>query len=195
MNKFIVVEKDSLSKVSVSSQKIILNEASIVYTKIHREDVAEFIQDGNNLLLKLKDGNVIVIENFFTIYDDVKSDLVFAGDDCTLYWFDGTSGFHGISGLEVLLPEAGSKLATILPWLVGVGGVGGIAVALGDDDNDSIPNGVITTQVTTSGQITGKVTNVPAGTEVQITIKGRDQAGNILEKITLYTTKIDNSLK
>ena len=59
------------------------------------------LQDGNNLLLKLKDGNVIVIENLFTIYDDVKSDLVFAGDDCTLYWFDGTSGFHGISGLEV----------------------------------------------------------------------------------------------
>ena len=64
MNNFIVFEKDSLNKVKVNSQKIVLNEASIVHTKMHRADVAEFVQDGNNLLLKLKDGNVITIENF-----------------------------------------------------------------------------------------------------------------------------------
>ena len=45
----------------------------------------------------------------------------FEEDGCVLYWFDGTSGFKGISGLEVLLPEAGSKLMGLLPWLVGAG--------------------------------------------------------------------------
>ncbi|MCJ8160297.1 BapA/Bap/LapF family prefix-like domain-containing protein, partial [Acinetobacter zhairhuonensis] len=194
MNNFIVVEKDSLNKVNVNSQKIVLNEASIVHTKMHREDVAEFVQDGNNLLLKLKDGNVITIENFFVTYDDVKSDLVFEEDDCVLYWFDGVSGFNGISGLEVLLPEAGSKLATILPWLVGAGVVGGIAAALNnDDDKDSIPNGTITTQISSSGDISGTVTNVPAGTEVQITIKGQDKDGNALEREVTTTVDADGN--
>ncbi|MFA3130279.1 BapA prefix-like domain-containing protein, partial [Acinetobacter pittii] len=194
MNNFIIVEKDSLNKVNVNSQKIVLNEASIVHTKMHRADVAEFVQDGNNLLLKLKDGNVITIENFFLTYDDVKSDLVFEEDDCVLYWFDGVSGFNGISGLEVLLPEAGSKLATILPWLVGAGVVGGIAAALNnDDDKDSIPNGTITTQISSAGDISGTVTNVPAGTEVQITIKGQDKDGNALEQTITTTVDADGN--
>ena len=141
MSNFIVIEKDSLSKSTVNSANITLTEASIVHTKMHRDDVAEFIRDGNNLVLKLKNGEVVVIENFFVQYDEVASDLVFEEDNCALYWFDGISGFKGISGLEALLPAVeGSKLIGLLPWIVGGGLVaGGIIAATDDDDKDSSP--------------------------------------------------------
>lgn len=37
MTNFIVVEKDSLNKVSINTQHITLTEASIVHTKMHRK--------------------------------------------------------------------------------------------------------------------------------------------------------------
>lgn len=76
MTNFIVVEKDSLNKVSINTQHITLTEASIVHTKMHRNDVAEFLRDGNNLILKLNNGETVLIENFFVVYDKVDSDLV-----------------------------------------------------------------------------------------------------------------------
>ncbi|WP_180124833.1 Ig-like domain-containing protein, partial [Acinetobacter sp. YH12080] len=136
MSNFIVIEKDSLNKVSVHAERIVLSESSIVHTKMNRDDVAEFIRDGNNLILKLTNGEVIVIENFFVVdAEGGTSDLVFEEDGCVLYWFDGLSGFKEISGLEALLPAVeGSKLVGLLPWLVGAGVVGGIIV--GQDGND-----------------------------------------------------------
>ena len=191
MSNFIVIEKDSLSKSTVNSANITLTEASIVHTKMHRDDVAEFIRDGNNLVLKLKNGEVVVIENFFVQYDEVASDLVFEEDNCALYWFDGVSGFKGIPGLEALLPAVeGSKLIGLLPWIVGGGLVaGGIIAATDDDDKDNIPNGTNTIEVTTDGEITGKTENISEGTDVKITIKGQDKDGNPLEKEV--TVKVD----
>ena len=151
-----------------------------------RDDVVEFLRDGNNLVLKLKNGETIVIEGFFITYDNVSSDLVFEEDGCVLYWFDGVSGFKDILGLEVLLPEAGSKLGALLPWLVGAGVVGGAIVALDNDDKkDSIPNGTNIIEVKTAGTITGKTENVPEGTEVKITITGQDKDGKPLVDTTV----------
>ena len=61
MTNFIVIQKDSLDKSVLNGAHITLAEASIIHTKMNRDDVAEFIRDGNNLLLKLKNGEVIVI--------------------------------------------------------------------------------------------------------------------------------------
>ncbi|WP_171263524.1 BapA/Bap/LapF family prefix-like domain-containing protein, partial [Acinetobacter silvestris] len=122
-----------MSKSTVDTTHIALVEASIVHTKMNRDDVAEFVRDGNNLLLKLKNGEVIVIENFFVIHDGVASDLVFEENGCVLYWFDGISNYKGISGLEVLLPDAAGKLGALVPWLVGAGVIGGVIAVTGDD--------------------------------------------------------------
>ncbi|KAB1851142.1 BapA prefix-like domain-containing protein, partial [Acinetobacter tandoii] len=181
MTKFIVIEKDSLNKATIDTAHISLNEASIVHTKMSRDDVAEFVRDGNNLVLKLKNGETIVIEGFFITYDDVSSDLVFEEDGCVLYWFDGASGFNHIPGLEVLLPEAGSKLIGLLPWLVGAGVIGGVIAATNDDDKkENIPNGTNKIGVETNGTITGQTENVPEGTEVKITITGQDKDGKLI---------------
>ncbi|TCB15571.1 BapA/Bap/LapF family prefix-like domain-containing protein [Acinetobacter sp. ANC 5045] len=185
MTNFIVIEKDSLNKSTVNATQITLTEASIVHTKMSRDDVDEFIRDGNNLVLKLKNGEVVVIENFFITYDDVASDLVFEEDGCVLYWFDGVSGFKGIPGLEALLPAVeGSKLVGLLPWLVGAAVVGGAAAIIDHNDKDktdSIPNGTNTLKVNTDGTVTGKTENIPEGTDVKITISGKDKDGNNIE--------------
>ena len=185
MTNFIVIEKDSLNKSTVNATQITLTEASIVHTKMSRDDVDEFIRDGNNLVLKLKNGEVVVIENFFITYDDVASDLVFEEDGCVLYWFDGVSGFKGIPGLEALLPAVeSSQLVGLLPWLVGAAVVGGAAAIIDHNDKDkteSIPNGTNTLKVNTDGTVTGKTENIPEGTDVKINISGKDKDGNNIE--------------
>ena len=185
MTNFIVIEKDSLNKSTVNATQITLTEASIVHTKMSRDDVDEFIRDGNNLVLKLKNGEVVVIENFFITYNDVASDLVFEEDGCVLYWFDGVSGFKGIPGLEALLPAVeSSQLVGLLPWLVGAAVVGGAAAIIDHNDKDkteSIPNGTNTLKVNTDGTVTGKTENIPEGTDVKINISGKDKDGNNIE--------------
>ena len=186
MSNFIVIEKDSLNKVSVNAERIVLSESSIVHTKMNRDDVAEFIRDGNNLILKLTNGEVVVIENFFVVdAEGVTSDLVFEEDGCVLYWFDGVSGFKGIPGLEALLPAVeSSQLVGLLPWLVGAAVVGGAAAIIDHNDKDkteSIPNGTNTLKVNTDGTVTGKTENIPEGTDVKINISGKDKDGNNIE--------------
>ncbi|MGA4853716.1 BapA/Bap/LapF family prefix-like domain-containing protein, partial [Acinetobacter haemolyticus] len=188
MTNFIVIEKDSLDKVTVNAERITLSEASIVHAKMQREDVVEFLRDGNNLILKLVNGEIVVIENFFTTYDDVASDLVFEEEGCVLYWFDGVSGFEGIPGLEVLLPTASAaQLGGLLPWLAGAAVVGGIAAAIADNDrkhnhNDhKIDDGTLNVVINPNGKITGTTTGVPADSDVLLTIKGKDANGNDVE--------------
>ncbi|MPW44523.1 tandem-95 repeat protein [Acinetobacter guerrae] len=141
MTKFVVTEKKSLEKSSIDNSQIILKAAAIVQVNLHREDVAEFIQDGNNLILKLQNGDVITIENFFVQYEDkVVSDLVFEDNECAFLWFDWNNGaplFKEITGLEVLLPIAsGSSSGAFLPWLAGGVAVAG-GVALGSSGGSS----------------------------------------------------------
>ena len=191
MTKFIVIEKDSLNKTTVDAAQIRLSEATIVHSKMSRDDVAEFIHDGDHLLLKLKNGEVIVIENFFVSYDDVVSDLVFEEEGCVLYWFDRVSGFNGISGLEVLLPEAGSQLTGLLPWLVGAGAVGGAVALLEKNKNkkESIPDGINTIEAKTDGSIHGQTRHLKDGTQAEISISGKDKDGNLITH--QETVKVD----
>lgn len=46
MQEFTVIDKISLDKVNIKSDLVKLDKASIIQTKLHKEDVAELIQDG-----------------------------------------------------------------------------------------------------------------------------------------------------
>ncbi|WP_180046016.1 BapA prefix-like domain-containing protein, partial [Acinetobacter sp. YH12117] len=183
MTNFIVIDKDSLSKSTVNSANITLTEASIVHTKMHRDDVAEFIRDGNNLVLKLKNGEVIVIENFFVQYEDqLTSDLVFEDDECAFLWFDMTDGvvsFKELSGLELLLPVPPVDLG-LLPWIAGGLVGGGLALIDGGSSKDSpvapeAPSVTIDPIVPGDGEnttLTGTVNNPEA--DVTVNVGGED---------------------
>ena len=54
MSTFVVVDKKSLNETSVEGSNINLQAPSTIQMQMHRDDVAEFIQDGKDLILKLK---------------------------------------------------------------------------------------------------------------------------------------------
>lgn len=56
MQGITVIDKVSLDKVNIESSIIKLDKASIIQTKLHKEDVVEITQEGNNLIIKLKNG-------------------------------------------------------------------------------------------------------------------------------------------
>nr|WP_257221560.1 Ig-like domain-containing protein [Acinetobacter sp. YH12145] len=149
-------------------------------SQLHREDVQEFLQDGNTLIIKLKNGEVITIENFFAQYEDgLVSDLVFEDDECAFLWFDFTNGvasFKEIAGLEVLLPPASSSFGGLVPWLVGGGLVaGGIGLAGGSGGSSSSKPPVERPQV--------EVSITPDGTIVLTYPKNTDPNSITTDKI------------
>ncbi|MBS7828033.1 BapA prefix-like domain-containing protein [Wohlfahrtiimonas chitiniclastica] len=97
MSSVIVVDKKSLDQSTVSGSRIVLETASKVHTQLYRSDVAEFVQDGNDLILKLKNGKTIVIVNFFVEHDDETSDVLFK-DDNGIPWLPLLLGGAGVAG-------------------------------------------------------------------------------------------------
>ncbi|OOV83381.1 BapA/Bap/LapF family prefix-like domain-containing protein, partial [Acinetobacter amyesii] len=180
MKELVIVDKITLNKVSSPANRIVLEDASIIQTKLHREDVQEFLQDGNTLIIKLKNGEVITIENFFAQYEDgLVSDLVFEDDECAFLWFDFTNGvasFKEIAGLEVLLPPVSSSFGGLVPWLVGGGLVaGGIGLAGGSGGSSSSKPPVERPQV--------EVSITPDGTIVLTYPKNTDPTSITTDKI------------
>ncbi|WP_163123166.1 BapA/Bap/LapF family prefix-like domain-containing protein [Acinetobacter portensis] len=147
MKDVVVVNKFSLDKKSFNEEKLSLNTASIVHLKVKREDVAEFIQQGNTLIVKLKNGEILTLENFFEKNkENVTSDLVFEDDACAFLWFNyenGIASFKSISGLEELLPAMSTSVFSgMTPWLLGGGAalLGGLAAGSGGSgSNDRAP--------------------------------------------------------
>ena len=146
MNKFVVIDKATSDSIKLETSHINLEKVSVVHTRLDREDVAEFLQEGNTLILKLKNGEVITIDNFFVENEDgVHSDLVFEDDNGAFWWLDwsnGVSAFKEISGIEVLLAASESTFGGMLPWILGGGAaiIGGIAAGSGGGSSGSNSN-------------------------------------------------------
>lgn len=145
MKNVVVVNKTSLEKKSFNEEKLSLNTASIIHLKVKKEDVAEFIQQGNTLIVKLKNGEILTLENFFEKNkENVTSDLVFEDDACAFLWFNyenGIASFKSISGLEELLPAMSTSVFSgMTPWLLGGGAalLGGLAAGGGGSGSNEI---------------------------------------------------------
>ncbi|WP_081374985.1 BapA/Bap/LapF family prefix-like domain-containing protein [Acinetobacter radioresistens] len=194
MTRFIVIEKSSLQKTDLNVSKLVLNEASIIQTKLNRNDVAEFSQQGNNLVIILKNGEIIVIENFFIKYENgLVSDLVFEEDSCAFLWFDGVSGFKEITGLEELLPAVNSGSGA-LPWIIGGLVSGGVIAAITDHDNSKSPApGELTLDIDSRGNISGTTKIVTPNTEITLVVSGLDKNGNLINKVIKVLVKDDGS--
>ncbi|MFW1908132.1 BapA/Bap/LapF family prefix-like domain-containing protein, partial [Acinetobacter ursingii] len=204
MTKFVVTEKKSLVKNTIDNSQVILKAAAIVQVNLHREDVAEFIQDGNNLILKLQNGDVITIQNFFVQYEDnIVSDLVFEDNDCAFLWFDWNNGaplFKEISGLEVFLPIAsGSSSGALLPWIAGgLAVIGGTALgssgSSGKDNNESVNKAPQVLEINKQQPIS-VIEDVPkTGVIINVTDPDSDHLTySVSEKPTHGTVSIDSA--
>ncbi|RYL25213.1 BapA/Bap/LapF family prefix-like domain-containing protein, partial [Acinetobacter piscicola] len=146
MQKITLIDKSSLEKVNVESNIIKLEKSMIIQPNIKKEEILEIIQEGDNLIIKLKNGENITIENYFVkAADGETSDLVFDGTVCAfeqLVWQDGIASFKELTGLEELLPIiTGTSTGGVgpLPWIVGGLVTGGIIAATNDDKSHSEP--------------------------------------------------------
>lgn len=198
MQKIIVIDKATMEKVEIDSNIIKLEKGSIIQTKILREDVAEIIQDGNNLIIKMKDGEILTIENYFVVdAEGNNTALVFEGTECAfllLDWQNGVAGFKELAGLEELLPIAvggGSTASNLLPWIVGGALVGGTVIAAdgsngSSKDQPKVPEVPIAPVVTINPvvpdndgttTITGTVNNPNA--DVIVTLDGKEYKAKV----------------
>ncbi|POV78796.1 cell wall protein [Acinetobacter sp. ACNIH4] len=86
-------------------------------------------QDGTNLILVLRSGERLVVENFYANnHEDLTSSLVIEEQSGTLYWFDEvTKQYKQISRTDTLLPSS-SFLAENWEWIaIGTLLIGGVA--------------------------------------------------------------------
>ncbi len=161
MANFVLIDKKSLNEISVDTSNINLTAPSSVHTKLYRNEVSEFIQDGNNLILKLKNGKTIVVKNFFIVKGELESELV----------FEDTTGMPW------------------LPYLLGGAAAAGAIAALasdsdGDNTTQNTPPSVVTgkeKQPTITGENkpkTGNITDVKDPDGDQLTYKVTTQPKN-----------------
>ncbi|QIO09252.1 BapA/Bap/LapF family prefix-like domain-containing protein [Acinetobacter lanii] len=184
MSHFVVINKETLDKQIVNTEHLVAQPGTIIHAKFVREDVLEFIQEGNHLIIKLKNGEVIQIENYFVENPEGQdTDLVLDDNVCNfvkLNFKDGIAGFEELTGLEVLLPNAPSNFLTALPWIAGGAAIigGTIAIAEHDSSKDAPPEAPIVTidpvvpDVGDQTTLTGTVDNPNA--DVTVNVGGED---------------------
>ncbi|MGZ0720562.1 BapA/Bap/LapF family large adhesin [Kluyvera cryocrescens] len=125
-----------------------VSSPGIVKLKINPQDIAELDRSGNDLIITLKDGEKITIENFYKVdAQGNASELVFEDQNGALWWVkDPEAGLHfapleDINDLMLVQSSDHSGLA----WGLGILGAAGIAVAAASDEhhhnNSSEPDG------------------------------------------------------
>ena len=75
---------------------ISLNENSVVVIDRSKDDVVKITRNGNSAEIIFKNGDVIIIENYFNDNNDSDNEIVFKDDDGELYWVQFTNDKGGI---------------------------------------------------------------------------------------------------
>ncbi|WP_410364353.1 BapA/Bap/LapF family prefix-like domain-containing protein [Acinetobacter pittii] len=66
MSEIRVVSKESHETLEITTKDTVsLSEASVILIKVNKDDVSEIRQDGRNAIITLKNGEQIVIVDFF----------------------------------------------------------------------------------------------------------------------------------
>ncbi|RZG63738.1 BapA prefix-like domain-containing protein, partial [Acinetobacter bouvetii] len=126
--------------------KVLLTENSVVKINVDKELVESITRDGNSAVVKLKNGETIVIENFFNGSIDANS-IVLEGKD-GLYWVQFTDAAGNVTPsivynpLNEITPLLYDETASsIQPWLIGAGVVGGAAAIAANSSSSSGDDG------------------------------------------------------
>ncbi|VFS22319.1 putative outer membrane adhesin like protein [Enterobacter cancerogenus] len=171
---------------------------------VERADIANYVRNGNDLVISLHSGEVITLKNFYVADAQGVSQLVLSESDGALWWIEDPTGaatYESIASTDVLLAASGSETggAAVWPWVLGgLAAAGGVAIAAssgggggGDDDNNSNPgnpgnpgnpNNPDTTppDAPTGLQISGDGKTVTGRAEPGSTITLKDSEGNLI---------------
>ena len=143
MSKISIISKTSHnilnSYEATSFDKISLTENSVVEFFASKEDVANIQREGNSAIVTFKNGEKIILENYFDTANKSDNSIVFIDESGSIYWakFTDLNGnitdsinYYQLENIEPLLYEDHDFAGAIWPWLGGAALVGGIAAAV-----------------------------------------------------------------
>ncbi|CUH53428.1 Ig-like domain-containing protein [Shimia marina] len=174
-----------------------LQQAKEISLNLAPDDIAGYVQDGNNLIIHLASGETITLENYFVAVDGEERDLFLSkdgqfhqvnlGDSVNDQYFaqydaisinEKWSAYDELTflDLERIEPVVAPLVAPFaaLPGILGLGGAAVATSALLDDGNGGGGNGVITPTVDDAD-----ISRVIGGTgEDTVTITGTGEPGS-----------------
>ncbi|HKM98298.1 MAG TPA: Ig-like domain-containing protein, partial [Buttiauxella sp.] len=177
---------------NVETAIVTLNSPSIVELKAERTDIASLVRTHNDLVITLRDGEVITVKNFYAFADQGGNQLVLEDDQGALWWVQNTdSAFHfeHIANIDELMAATGAEShdgGAIWPWILGgVAVAGGIALAAGggggggDSSNDDGNNPGGGNSGTPNPPTSGRDTTPPAApTNLSVSADGKTLTGS-----------------
>ena len=159
MTRILVVAKQGGDLLNDTQENgVVLNQPSIVQLGVTKEYVQSIVREGNSVVITLKNGEVVVVENFFNDKNDADNSLVFPEENggFALVNFDsaGTAvDYVGIEKLEPLLYNDGN--GGLLPWLFPLAGAGAIFWWADDGGKSRVPETKDVTPPTAKATLTG----------------------------------------
>ena len=148
MKNINVTVKETGAEYTVDGNQVNLNTQSVVLLHVKREDIRSYTRQGNDLVLKLQNGDTVTIKNFFVVDEHGQhSDLVLMDDETgALWWLEGagTDGAHYslISDLSEVIATGGAG-QSIAGWVMAGAALLGIAAMFaGTSNKDRIPDSI-----------------------------------------------------
>ena len=141
MDNIVVANKATSELTAKTWGNLSLDTPSVVQMPVPPSQVASVSRNGQELVVNLKNGEQIKVANFFNATaDGVNSDMVFQGEDGTLWQaqydaqsFNGFT-FDEVNSLDTLIADAGVVSGATPTWAfagLGLLGAGGAAAAGG----------------------------------------------------------------
>ncbi|WP_312323345.1 BapA/Bap/LapF family prefix-like domain-containing protein [Acinetobacter schindleri] len=85
MKEIQLINKKTKEKIQMNADTVRIDQSSIVKIKISKSDIVQMSQDGTNLILVLRSGERLVVENFYANnHEDLTSSLVIEEQSGTL---------------------------------------------------------------------------------------------------------------
>ncbi|WP_323165291.1 BapA/Bap/LapF family prefix-like domain-containing protein, partial [Pseudomonas atacamensis] len=141
MDNIVIADKANSQLTAQNWGNVQLSQPSVVQMPVRPDQLASTSRSGQDLIVNLKSGEQIKISNFFvTSPDGVPNDIVFQGDDATLWQarysaepFNGFT-FDEINSLDELIAGVDVVDGATPAWAIaglGLLGAGGAAAAAG----------------------------------------------------------------
>lgn len=175
---------------NVEASEITLTAPSIVELKAERSDIASIARTNQDMVITLRDGEVITVKNFYAYADQGGNQLVLEDSKGALWWVQDTDSvfhFEHINNIDDLMVATGAENhggAAIWPWVLGgVAIAGGIALAAGGGgggggSSDNSNNGGNSAGTPNPPPPTGDTTPPAAPTNLNVSADGRTITGN-----------------
>ena len=197
MKNIVIVDKSTGAATEQTFGNIALKETSIVKLPISQASIQSMQQSGKNLVVTLKSGETVTIQNFFVVGEDgAANQLVLENDDGTLLLGSYSTPYSGFTFSELgsledlaLAAQAGAGVPDWLVWGLSLLGAGAAIAALshgggggggGGDGGNGITSDTTAPNAPTNLSVAADGLTVFGKGEANTTVTVKDAAGNTI---------------